>query len=49
MYKSYIPVPKARPATNIGKRNTHINLGAAPIELRTAVLPLLKVCECRQK
>ena len=43
------PVPKARPTTNIGKRNTQINWGADTIELRSPVFPLLKVCECRQR
>lgn len=43
------PAPKARPATNIGKRNTQVDWGTDPIELRMPVFPLLKVCECRQR
>lgn len=43
------PVPKTRPTTNIGKVNTEINWGADPIELKSSVFPLLKVCECRQR
>lgn len=43
------PAPKTRPTTNIGKNNTQINWGADPIELKTSVFPLLKVCQCRQR
>ena len=43
------PAPKTRPTTNIGKLNTQINWGADPIELKSSVFPLLKVCECRQR
>lgn len=43
------PAPKTRPATNIGKRNTQVDWGADPIELRMPVFPLLKVCECHQR
>lgn len=43
------PAPKTRPTTNVGRRNTQIDWGADPIELRSSTFPLLKVCECRQR
>lgn len=43
------PVPKARPTTNVGRKNAQVDWGADPIELRTSVFPLLKVCECRKR
>lgn len=43
------PAPKGRPPTNIGKRDTQIDWGADPIELRSLIFPLLKVCECRHR
>ena len=43
------PAPKTRPLTNIGKKNSQINWGADLIVLKSQVVPLLHVCECRQR
>ncbi len=43
------PVPKIRPTTNIGRRNSQIDWSADPIVVPSQLFPLLKVCKCHQR
>lgn len=43
------PAPMLRPTTNIGGKNTQFNWGGDPIELKSNVFPLRRVCECRRR